>query len=555
MILKKDANEQQVKTVIQQTTKEAPESAIGSDKAGRSGAPSLRYPEKDTGIKEPTTPKTSEDLAAEKAAKDKAEADALNEKAKEDEAARVKAEAEAKAEQEAAAKAESEKAKAEQEAKDKEAADAKAKADAEQAKIDADNKAKLEAEAAAKAKEEADAKAEQEAKDKEAADAAKAEQEAKDKEAAEAAAKAKEEADAKAKADEEQAAKDKAAEDEKVASMNAEDRASYLDEKSANEASKKDSTVVDNSDTVKDADGNNSSLVEVAPEPKVVIKLAMNDALIQQTTENDVLLKNFRYRSRPSTTALKEIYVTRPAWGGKYPADESKNFNAIYIDDIEFAMAPIGYNDNSTTSVIYSAGEDGVVYYKQPIDSTSGSFYPNLQFALSLSSITHRETLSATDIDNYTFGFEVTDANKEGSGFTGTVQNISDTVTLVTNYPDRNNVIKFPQQRDTSTRAARPLQCYPSFLSISEPVVKATFPANEIFIPYYATKGPLYSENRTVDANYAFNGTDKYVKSLGLFNIRMYVTDKRNGKTYEAYFKIHHELAVKPTYYQARAYK
>ena len=167
-------------------------------------------------------------LAAEKAAKEKAEAEA---KAAAEKEAKEKAEAEAKA---AAEKAAKEKAEAEAKAAAEKAAKEKAEAEAKAAKEKAEAEAKAAAEKAAKEKAEAEAKAAAEKAAKEKAEAeAKAAAEKAAKEKAEAEAKAaaekaaKEKAEAEAKAAAEKAAKEKAeaeakAEAEKAAKEKAE---------------------------------------------------------------------------------------------------------------------------------------------------------------------------------------------------------------------------------------------------------------------------------------------------------------------------------------------
>ena len=167
-------------------------------------------------------------LAAEKAAKEKAEAEA---KAAAEKVAKEKAEAEAKA---AAEKAAKEKAEAEAKAAAEKAAKEKAEAEAKAAKEKAEAEAKAAAEKAAKEKAEAEAKAAAEKAAKEKAEAeAKAAAEKAAKEKAEAEAKAaaekaaKEKAEAEAKAAAEKAAKEKAeaeakAEAEKAAKEKAE---------------------------------------------------------------------------------------------------------------------------------------------------------------------------------------------------------------------------------------------------------------------------------------------------------------------------------------------
>ena len=175
--------------------------------------------------------------AAEKAAKEKAEAEA---KAAAEKAAKEKAEAEAKAAAEKAAKEKAEaEAKAAAEKAAKEKAEAEAKAAAEKAaKEKAEAEAKAAAEKAAKEKAEAEAKAaaEKAAKEKAEAEAkAAAEKAAKEKAEAEAKAEAekaaKEKAEAEAKAEAEKAAKEKAeaetaqtATEETVAEENAEEK-------------------------------------------------------------------------------------------------------------------------------------------------------------------------------------------------------------------------------------------------------------------------------------------------------------------------------------------
>ena len=185
-------------------------------------------------------------LAAEKAAKEKAEAEA---KAAAEKAAKEKAEAEAKAAAEKAAKEKAEaeaKAAAEKAAKEKAEAEAKAAAEKE-AKEKAEAEAKAAAEKAAKEKAEAEAKAEAEKAAKEKAEAeAKAAAEKAAKEKAEAEAKAaaekaaKEKAEAEAKAAAEKAAKEKAeaeakAAKEKAAKEKAEAEAKAAAEKAAKE--------------------------------------------------------------------------------------------------------------------------------------------------------------------------------------------------------------------------------------------------------------------------------------------------------------------------------
>ena len=185
-------------------------------------------------------------LAAEKAAKEKAEAEA---KAAAEKAAKEKAEAEAKAAAEKAAKEKAEaeaKAAAEKAAKEKAEAEAKAAAEKE-AKEKAEAEAKAAAEKAAKEKAEAEAKAEAEKAAKEKAEAeAKAAAEKAAKEKAEAEAKAakekaaKEKAEAEAKAAAEKAAKEKVeaeakAAAEKEAKEKAEAEAKAAAEKAAKE--------------------------------------------------------------------------------------------------------------------------------------------------------------------------------------------------------------------------------------------------------------------------------------------------------------------------------
>ena len=194
--------------------------------------------------------------AAEKAAKEKAEAEA---KAAAEKAAKEKAEAEAKAAAEKAAKEKAEaeaKAAAEKEAKEKAEAEAKAAAE-KAAKEKAEAEAKAAAEKAAKEKAEAEAKAaaEKAAKEKAEAEAkAAAEKEAKEKAEAEAKAAAekaaKEKAEAEAKAAAEKAAKEKAEAEAKAAAEKAAKEKAEAEAKAAKEKAEAETAQTATEETV-----------------------------------------------------------------------------------------------------------------------------------------------------------------------------------------------------------------------------------------------------------------------------------------------------------------
>ena len=339
--------------------------------------------------------------------------------------------------------------------------------------------------------------------------------------------------------------------------MSEEDKKIYAQQQQANTDSKNNASTLDKSESgAKDADGNTPAIVEPVPQPKLVIKMAMNDALIQQTTEEGVEYKNFRYRSRPSTTAISSMYGQSPCWGGKYPIDETKNFNAIYIDDMEFAMAVVGFTANEQQSKILPLDENNTAWCKTPVSSQSGAFFPSMQFALSLSNVKHRDYLNADElIDKYTFGFEVTDMNKNPIGFTGSTTSKYNAIALAINTPDRYSATIFPQQTTTAgnVKTTRPLQCYPYFFTKDKKVQKSTFPDGDMFIPYYATVGRYYSDNSKMTNEYKFSGTDDSIKPIGTYNVRMYVTEKSTGKTYDTWFKVNYEMAIQPNYYKERA--
>ena len=501
MTMKKNASTDDVSQLQQQSKNgTVPVTELGADKAGRSGAPSLRYATSTPTASDPSTVNTNTGT--------------------DDAAAKAKAEQEAK---DAQAKADAEAAEALKQKQQKEAQ--------EKAEKEAQDKAAAEAAAKAKADEEAKAKAEAEAK-------AKAEQEAKDKAAAD------------LKAQQEQTEKDK------QSGMSEEDKKIYAQQQQANTDSKNNASTLNKSESdTKDADGNTPAIVEPVAQPKLVIKMAMNDALIQQTTEEGVEYKNFRYRSRPSTTAISTMYGQTPCWGGKYPIDETKNFNAIYIDDMEFAMAVVGFTANEQQSKIIPLDENNTAWCKTPVSSPSGAFFPSMQFALSLSNVKHRDYLNADEVINkYTFGFEVTDVNKNPIGFTGSTTSKYNIMSMAINTPDRYSATIFPQQSTTSgnVKTTRPLQCYPYYFTKDKKVQKSTFPDGDMFIPYYATVGRYYSDNSKMTNEYKFSGTDDSIKPIGTYNVRMYVTEKSTGKTYDTWFKVNYEMAIQPNYYKER---
>ena len=273
-------------------------------------------------------------LAAEKAAKEKAEAEA---KAAAEKAAKEKAEAEAKAAAEKAAKEKAEaeaKAAAEKAAKEKAEAEAKAAAEKE-AKEKAEAEAKAAAEKAAKEKAEAEAKAAAEK-------AAKEKAEAEAKAAAEKAAKEKAEAEAKAAA--EKAAKEKAeaeakAAAEKAAIEKAEAEAKAAAEKAAKEKAEAEAKAAAEKEAKEKAE---AEAAQTATEEPVAKEAAEEEKPAEAPVE-----KGFKLDPKANASVLpaiatkrgrKLIYAPKEALyevtGIKIDVEGKKNDAGVKVKDI-----------------------------------------------------------------------------------------------------------------------------------------------------------------------------------------------------------------------------
>lgn len=552
-IIKKDATPEFVQSLIENTTNEAPESALGADKGDYSGAPSLRYSHKKTADDDKKAKEEAEAKAKEEQlAKEKADAEAKAAEAEAEKVAKEKAEAEQKAKEESEAKATADaeaKAKADAEAKAKEEAEAKAKADAEaeqkakeqaeaervaKEKAEADAKAAA-ADAEAKAKAEAETKAkeeaEKEAKAKEQAEAdakAKAEAEAQAKAKADAEQKAKEEAEAKAKADAEAEAKQAAIEAEAKKSMGTDQNSTLIDTSNDTQKKKSEATVstanVD-SDGVSHYDGTDNK-------NNVIVQFngALNSALVVQENNSGELSTHFKYRAKNTYISYANGNIGGPWGGGRLAENDSQPYHVMNIDNYEFGLGVVnnagGTQKNSTTVKLAQTQPDGSVEITLGLPAFAQSQKPSEWFAISLADLSNKDIFNVKDFtDNFVVGFELFGDGEVTSNFMAEFAYSPDYITLATNmagYGGQKVYQALPLSPSVKNQS-RPFQGYVGILESKE-VMTATFPNNPII--YWP------------ESTYTSASSVKYAMAYGNFTVRMYATRRVTGETYEIKFPL-----------------
>ena len=274
--------------------------------------------------------------------------------------------------------------------------------------------------------------------------------------------------------------------------------------------------------TTVDADGTvHNESEEATPEPKTYNRVALSEKLIVQTTDDSGDIKNFKYRAAASN-ASGGSYTERPAYGGKFPSDESKAFHVIYVDTVEFGMAPVSAA-SSTTQKLENTEVDGYINVPMSDPNFASAWRPSMAFAVSISDVNHRDWIDGNAIVNkYDIGFSVkSELRPDLPGYTGTLKVNGGQINrllMTFNVPDYTGVRQQSSKENSDRTKSRPFQGYPS----------TSFKATETLFNsvFGAETARVYS--KTIDA----------YMPIGKFIVTMYITDRETKQAYEHSFKI-----------------
>ena len=274
--------------------------------------------------------------------------------------------------------------------------------------------------------------------------------------------------------------------------------------------------------TTVDSDGTvHNESEEAAPEPKTYNRVALSEKLIVQTSDDNGDIKNFKYRAAASNASGGQ-YTERPAYGGKFPSDESKPFHVIYVDTVEFGMAPVSAA-SSTTQKLENTEVDGYINVPMSDPNFAGAWRPSMAFAVSISDVNHRDWIDGNAITNkYDIGFSVkSELRPDLPGYTGTLKANGGQINrllMTFNVPDYTGVRQQVSKENTDRTKSRPFQGYPS----------TSFKATETLFNsvFGAETARVYS--KTIDA----------YMPIGKFIVTMYITDRETKQAYEHSFKI-----------------